>query len=232
MSESLKPVRCGCGGEAEVDCLLQPDGFYMAGCYCKNCGTKTIPFWDKEKAKAIDYAVTTWNRAMGATDMNVGDKERTVKVIEHDASITDTDGYKYHRSEYFCGDCTADALHYLKEYSSNQDTIAEQLAELKQKNDHVCEMAITVCKAYDRLCKRLAEEYRNDPLSWDELKAMEGKPVWIEAESLSVGVSPYWKGWYIISSFSDDEFMYCNDGYEWAKETQGRMWQAYRKENV
>lgn len=64
MSEALKPVRCGCGGEAEVDCLLQPDGFYMAGCYCKKCGTKTIPFWDKEKDKAIDYAVTTWNRAM------------------------------------------------------------------------------------------------------------------------------------------------------------------------
>ncbi len=67
MSEKLKPVICGCGGEAEVDCLLQPDGFYMAGCYCKNCGTKTIPFWEKEKDKAIDYAVTTWNNAMGVT---------------------------------------------------------------------------------------------------------------------------------------------------------------------
>lgn len=73
-------------------------------------------------------------------------------------------------------------------------------------------------------------EKQNDPLTWDELRTMEGKPVWVEAESISVGVSPYWKDWYIIKSFSDDEFMYCNDGYEWAKETQGRMWQAYRKE--
>ena len=70
----------------------------------------------------------------------------------------------------------------------------------------------------------------NSPLTWDELKQMEGRPVWIESESVSVGVSPYWKDWYIIKSFSNDEFMYCNDGYEWAKETQGRLWQAYRKE--
>ena len=73
-------------------------------------------------------------------------------------------------------------------------------------------------------------EAENDPLTWQELKQMEGKPVWVEAESLSVGVSPYWKDWNIIKSFTNDEFMYCNDGYEWAKETQGRMWQAYRKE--
>ena len=31
--------------------------------------------------------------------------ERTAKVIEHDASITDTDGYKYLRTEYICGNC-------------------------------------------------------------------------------------------------------------------------------
>lgn len=110
MSETLKPVLCGCGGEAEIDWVLQPDGVYMTGVYCENCGTKTIPFWSMEKDKAIDYAVTTWNRAMGATDMNVGDKERTAKVIEHDASITDTDGYKYQRYEYLCGSCKKKVL--------------------------------------------------------------------------------------------------------------------------
>ncbi len=31
--------------------------------------------------------------------------ERKSKVIEHDASITDTDGYKYLRTEYLCGNC-------------------------------------------------------------------------------------------------------------------------------
>lgn len=91
-----KPVRCGCGGEAKVDWVLQPDGVYLTGVYCENCGTKTIPFWSMKKDEAIDYAITAWNTAMG---------ERTAKVIEHDASITDTDGYKYHRSEYLCGAC-------------------------------------------------------------------------------------------------------------------------------
>ena len=66
MNEELKPVRCGCGGEAEIDWVLEPSNCYMANVYCNKCGTKTIPFWSTEKDKAIDYAVTTWNRAMGA----------------------------------------------------------------------------------------------------------------------------------------------------------------------
>lgn len=36
--------------------------------------------------------------------------ERTAKVVEHDASVTDTDGYKYHRSEYLCGACRKKVL--------------------------------------------------------------------------------------------------------------------------
>ena len=36
--------------------------------------------------------------------------ERTAKVVEHDASVTDTDGYKYHRSEYLCGACKKKVL--------------------------------------------------------------------------------------------------------------------------
>lgn len=31
--------------------------------------------------------------------------ERTAKIIEHDASITDDRGYKYWRSEYLCENC-------------------------------------------------------------------------------------------------------------------------------
>ena len=95
-----------------------------------------------------------------------------------------------------------DALHYLKEYRKLEMAYVKVLSDIED----------------------------NPPLTWDELKTMEGKPVWIDAESLSVGVSPYWKDCYIIKSFSNDEFMYCNDGFEWAKEMQGRMWQAYRKE--
>ena len=34
------------------------------------------------------------------------------------------------------------------------------------------------------------DELYNQPLTWDELKAMEGKPVWYEHE--------FWKGWIIL----------------------------------
>ena len=38
-------------------------------------------------------------------DLPSAEPERKSKVIEHDASITDTDGYKYLRTEYICGAC-------------------------------------------------------------------------------------------------------------------------------
>jgi hypothetical protein len=69
MTDELKPVRCGCGGEAKVDWVLEPSNCYMACVYCNKCGTKTIPFWSEDKDKAIDYAVTTWNRAMGTENI-------------------------------------------------------------------------------------------------------------------------------------------------------------------
>lgn len=101
MNEEPKPVCCGCGGEAEV---LHPSYTHCIVVMCGKCGIRT-PYMNSEAE-----AITAWNRALGATDMNVGDKERTAKVIEHDASITDTDGYKYQRSEYLCGNCKKKVL--------------------------------------------------------------------------------------------------------------------------
>lgn len=117
-----------------------------------------------------------------------------------------------------------DVLHYLKEYRERKEMLRYwgEKAISEQQN---------VVDAY--MLYKIASEKRkkeNPLLAWDELKTMEGKPVWIEAKSISVGVSPYWKDWYIIKSFTDDEYMLCNDGYEWGKETQGSMWQAYQKE--
>ena len=77
--------------------------------------------------------------------------------------------------------------------------------------------ALQYLKRYKKLAddsEAFAEWHENPPLSWDELKTMEGKPVWVDAESLPVGASPYWKDWYIIKSFSKDEFIYCNDGFK------------------
>lgn len=91
----LKPVRCGCGGEAAVYATHWWGKCYV--CECDDCGTTSRPC-DTE-AEAIE----AWNRAMGSTEKS-STVERTAKAIEHDASVTDTDGYKYHRSEYLCGE--------------------------------------------------------------------------------------------------------------------------------
>jgi hypothetical protein len=126
MSDELKPVRCGCGGEAIIGLKEWEDrkGNYHENSfvYCNDCSISTGGYLTEAEA------IEAWNTAMGtntrkllevlvhdATDTNVGDKfdkdidvpakERTAKVVEHDASVTDTDGYKYHRSEYLCGAC-------------------------------------------------------------------------------------------------------------------------------
>lgn len=89
MSDELKPVRCGCGGEAWTDYIIgEPSegvGWFVC---CKNCDIQTPAEYPTE-AEAIE----AWNTAMGtntrkllevlvhdATDTNVGSKERTAKV--------------------------------------------------------------------------------------------------------------------------------------------------------
>ena len=73
MTDKLKPVRCECGGGAHVvqysvkdwDLNKWVPAFYVE---CKKCGIRTIDYPTEAEA------VTAWNRAMGATDINVGDK--------------------------------------------------------------------------------------------------------------------------------------------------------------
>ena len=46
----------------------------------------------------------------GIRNLPSAESERIAKMIEHDASVTDTDGYIYHRSEYLCGACKKKVL--------------------------------------------------------------------------------------------------------------------------
>lgn len=133
MGESVKPVRCGCGGEAEAWEFMNGRWYVK----CPKCAIGQM-FAYRSKAEAIE----AWNRAMGnviiypcttengvytggcITNTNTSSpnedfhplldcmigKERTAKVIEHDVSITDTDGYKYKRSEYLCFACKKKVL--------------------------------------------------------------------------------------------------------------------------
>lgn len=81
------------------------------------------------------------------------------------------------------------------------------------------------------------DELYNTPLTWDELRTMEAKPVWLESH----GDISEFTGWCIVSralsdrahfilSHYDDNFL----TYEMALPdiTFGRDWQVYRKERI
>ena len=57
MNEELKPVRCGCGGEAKVQGLNGGERWFV---FCRNCRT------DSDIYETEAEAITAWNRAMGA----------------------------------------------------------------------------------------------------------------------------------------------------------------------
>lgn len=116
------------------------------------------------------------------------------------------------RDSYVAGKIIkSDALHYLKEYRDE------------------CNNIVNVHDDYIHLRNEMQDELSrmNPPLTWDELKQMEGKPVWIE-DGLENGE------WYIIECFTESGRFIAHDRY--ADDTvfkaidMGNMWQAYRKE--
>lgn len=97
----------------------------------------------------------------------------------------------------------ADALHYLKAYKEDKDDL-------------------TALRAY------WAEQQANPALTWDELKLMEGMPVWVEAL--------LYKQWAVIA-YVDDEHIRFEGVNLYAPESRIYMgkdngWQAYRKERT
>lgn len=106
MTDELKPVRCGCGGEAKVISYLSREYCKMAYYVrCVECGTETDDLHTEAEA------ITAWNRAMsGATDTNVGDKERTAKVEQQRTCWEDIRPYK----EGMCASCGRDVYDHAK----------------------------------------------------------------------------------------------------------------------
>ena len=96
--------------------------------------------------------------------------------------------------------------------------------------------AMHYLKEYRELHKQtMAFEYRNDPLSWYELKQMEGKPVWAEY-NLHLSNKEFRdksKRWCIIREikhWEDTEIIITENGFALSKREQINAWQAYRKE--
>ena len=118
-----------------------------------------------------------------------------------------------------CGNDREDALHYLKEYRQTREDLLDGMKRLEEK-----EMMFI---------HTMADLENNLPLSWDELRQMEGKPVWIDSV-------PLVRRWVIIKKFhpiggNKNLFdMEVEDGGHFLRKNMRRddpaWWQAYRKE--
>ena len=128
----------------------------------------------------------------------------------------------------------ADALYYLKEYRSDK---IQYEADRKNWEDDLSQKLRFFDEARNKLIAKFKEleiGTLNEPLTWDELKTMEGKPVWIEHRSGK-------KGWCLIVQVDDSlpdipcvglvdtDADYRNLEVEWMDMGQ---WQAYRKEKA
>ena len=68
----LKPVRCGCGGDAKV---VLNNKFNYCYVYCEKCIMCSGHYATETEA------IKAWNTAMGAKDTNVPDKEERVSMV-------------------------------------------------------------------------------------------------------------------------------------------------------
>lgn len=140
-----------------------------------------------------------------------------------------------------------DALHYLKELRDMTDIPMEYFENggTSQKVRNTSQITCPKCHSefailddpdgdHQQLlkCQALLQDfYRNEPLTWDELKTMEGKPVWVESsDSLNR------RRWMFVGEWFDDDEMRLFDmecdypDYVSKNGYESGTWQAYRKE--
>ena len=113
-------------------------------------------------------------------------------------------------------------LYYLKMYRSDQ---IEFMNNQKYWEDELKQKIKDFGDAKERYIKRLKEldiGTLNEPLTWDELKTMKGKPVWVEEKGmLSI--------WIIIWDVTEN-WLYPTGCDAYRHEEYGKIWNAYRKE--
>ena len=137
--------------------------------------------------------------------------DEVIKVMDHVEFCCTNCKLQFDCDEVEC--FLKDALHYLKEYKANREDPDGDHQRLKKARN------------------LLWEFYQNEPLSWEELKTMEGKPVWVEY--LRDGAT-YDAEWCIVKDI-DDDLLHDTEGYGYGRANKygdgyGVGWQAYRKE--
>ena len=120
-----------------------------------------------------------------------------------------------------------DALHYLKEYRSDK---AMWEADRKGYSDWIEQYK----ESREKHQQAVIELKKNPPLTWDELKQMAGKPVWVEADHAFI----QYTGWVLLDKIKEDDPDFtgvkftCPDRSEFflLADFISKTWQAYRKE--
>ena len=119
---------------------------------------------------------------------------------------------------------TLDEVIYTMRFQrTDSDTISDAVSYLRDYKD----LLIVVHKLkndFDELTRHYIDE--NPPLTWDELKEMEGKPVWVEHK--------LFKGWRLVGWQANEHLMNLVGSYSEQvplfEDDCGVLWQAYRKE--
>lgn len=113
---------------------------------------------------------------------------------------------------FYDDEVTRDALNYLKEYKRVQNKIEK----------------IALSNIEDTL-----DKLDNKPLTWDELKLMEGSPVWVEWVEVVIGGSYSIRDWFLIEWIDNnnhDAIIRDRHGNQ-ILYRDGSDWQIYRKEH-
>ena len=111
-----------------------------------------------------------------------------------------------------CAERESDAFHYLKD-----------MENLEEDYDIL----------YNKYWLEFNQQQANPPLTWDELKQMEGKPVWVEVLSDEIDLSSRWMLVARETKAHSLPLAYTDDIGHWIfghEDKLGKTWQAYRKE--
>ena len=115
-----------------------------------------------------------------------------------------------------------DTIDYLKEYKHTRQKLLDDMKILEFK----AEIFTNAMKDIEN----------NPPLTWEELRQMVGKPIWIEYDNRGIEILSEPKQWVIISLIDNTSVMpEISLVGKWKtfwmqKEFMGKHWDAYKKE--
>jgi len=140
-----------------------------------------------------------------------GLEKRRMKTLDEVIKVYETGMFISDKSfDEALREFNSDALYYLKELRHILDNTV-WVESTKEEN------------GYWKL--PMLPETGNDPLTWDELKRMRGKSVWLEYDWNNI----HYKGWISLDHMEDIFIIDVKD--EWAlSEVNMDKWKAYRKE--